>query len=236
MELVHTGTATGGTTSTLEDTLLTESAGRYTGGTLWVLTGDNAGLCCPVIAHGNGSLMFTAVTDAIAAGDKYALSSPQFPKWLLDQAVDTALEGIDVIASSTETIVAGVLTLTLGIQNVRRVYINGKENFHWDEELGVITFDNTGLSGDAVVKYLVKANTTVDIDGELQTLVDPDHVAWSAVVFLWRNLIERIHKDNPSAIDLLNEAKINEAAAKSKCATFPAVNLSRSPRYSKWTK
>jgi hypothetical protein len=234
MELVHSGVATGGSTSTLEDTALTDPAGTYTGGTLWMKTGDNAGLCLPIETQGNGVLTFATQLVTIAAGDEYEVAGPQFPTWLLQQAIRHVLLNTLVPYTYTATIVNGVITLPANVSNVKQIYIANTENFHWDEYETTVVFDNQGLNTTAVLHYMTPASKIVGLAGETSTALDPLYVAWSAVVFLWRNLIERIHKDNPSAIDLLNEAKNNEALALAGQRMHPLAKLTRSPRYSKW--
>ena len=233
---VHDSTATGGSTSTLTDTRLTESAGQYNNGTIWLTSGSNAGVVSKIKSHGANSLTLDgSLSASIMAGDKYSVADDQFPLWVLNQAVMTTLEGVDIPASGSGIAAAGSLPLAAGVSNVMQVQVAGVENYHWQETGGTIVFDSTSLAGACTFQYLQQASDFSTLSTAVPDAVDPDFVAWGAVVFLWRQYIQRANKDNPTAVDMLNEAKTMMAAALAKQRKYVPAKLQRSPHYSGWS-
>lgn len=102
--MVREGVATGGTPTTIIDTVeRTEEDDYWIGGTAWILR-DSAGAGASpegkysvITAFDNGTSVITlrdTVTDAVAAGDRYAVGKVRYPLWLLIQKINEAVEGM----------------------------------------------------------------------------------------------------------------------------------------------
>jgi hypothetical protein len=233
---VYQDTATSGTDSTIVDTKLAAETETYLSGTVWILSGTNAGACRVVDSHTQNILhMREALPAAIIAGDVYAVITKEWPKTLLDLAVRAVLQFVKVPVETTATAVNGELTLPIGVYDIKQCWFGGKENYHWEETGGKIKFDSSSVNGTVTLKYKQQATTLTDFaTGVVSDYVPLELLTWSMVAYLWRNRIEQVRKDNPIATDLLNEAKTNEAFAKAKAEHYN-IDLVRSPRYAKWS-
>jgi len=230
-------TATSGTTTTIGDTNLTASTGTYNGGTAWLLSGSMAGQYVPVKTNGVNTLTLAGtLSGSVIAGTQYAVADAQFPTWDLKQAVTQVLHRTDIPASGSAVAVAGIATLPTGASNIKRVYDSTKkENMHWTEMDGAVRFDSLSVAGNITFDYLMPADLDPNLATAIDEAIDPNYVAWGAAAFLWRQLIQRIHKDDPTASDMLNEAKTNEMQALQQQRRYNPRNLPRSPHYSRWT-
>jgi len=108
---VSEGEATGGTTTTLIDTVnLTQADDFWNTGTVWII--DDTGAAFPegemgqVTDFDNGSNTATmvAMSAAPAAGDRYAIATKKYPMHTLIQAVNRALRNINIETTDTTTI------------------------------------------------------------------------------------------------------------------------------------
>lgn len=233
---VYQDTATGGTVSTIIDTKLAAETETYLNGTVWILSGTNAGQCRVIDNHTQNVLhLREALSASIIAGDVYAVITKEWPKTLLDLAVRAVLQFVKVPVETTATAVNGLLTLPAGVFDVKQCWYSGKENYHWEENAGKIKFDSSSVNGTVTLKYKQQATTLTDFStGTISNYVPLELLTWSMVAYLWRSKIEQVRKDNPIATDLLNEAKTNEAFAKAKAELYN-TDLVKSPRYAKWS-
>jgi hypothetical protein len=107
------GTATGGTTTTVIDTVArTEDDDYWNGGTVWVLRDAGGAGAAPEKEYGEVTdfaastdtlTLRSALTAAVAAGDKYAVARSRFPLWLLVQEVNSALQEMPPILITDTT-------------------------------------------------------------------------------------------------------------------------------------
>jgi hypothetical protein len=219
---VHEGVATGGTVSTLKDSSLQDPAETFAGGTLWLLSGDNAGVTLDVLQHGSGgTLTFETQAKAVVAGVVYAVSVHKAPRWLLMQAVNAVLTEKEVaLYNDNLTVVSGQeeYTLPAGVSNVKRVEVATntaapyayKRNMYWDEQNGSLIFDKNHLPSGAGLKiriWYIAVHPFLTLTGEINPAVDLKWLRYSTVVYWWRNVLEKVGKDEPMATDLINEAK-----------------------------
>lgn len=250
--IIETGTATDGTTTKLIDTSIEFPPGKYANGTLWLLTGDNAGACEKIIESAAGSFTIgTAFSTAIAAGDLYAVGLPKFTKNDLIQAINFVLSHTQIIqVDETLSVVnSDQYALPTGVKNVKRVYIAGSntapyawnENNSWEELNGNLIFHpgkhptDTGkiirlvyksYHGELQEEEIVEGDET-DLDQSL----NEDYILWAAAEQLWRMQVHRMGKDDPFAIDFLNEAKAEKEREKS---IGKSVTVERSVRFSRF--
>lgn len=232
MGIARDGTATGGSTTTLVDTSLGDESIDYAHGAIWFLSGNNSGKVAEITSYSNGTITFSTLL-ACASGNSYAVAHNKFPLNLIRQAVKYVLAGIEIPkVNTTHTAASGEVTLA-GVSNVRRVIVEDERNYGWQEVAGKIYFDDTGTSGSLKIWYIGKHDDLADT-GSLDEAVDRQYVIWAAAAYLWRNLVEKINKDNPTAYELLNEAKSNEAAASSMTRRRGIKMMPRDPHYSRW--
>jgi len=226
MRDVFDGTATGGSTTTLEDTSLTMPADYYTGGTLWILSGDNEGECIEIVEYGESTFTFAALSNAIAAGVQYAAAPGMYKKHELKQSVLAALRNARIeIIDETLTVVESQeeYALPTGVRDVLSVEIaenaetpfTWSKNQYWVETSGSVCFNPDKIpdqsEGNKIRLHYAGGHPDIDDTDSLQ--VDVNDIKWSAAVILWRRLMQTTYKDNPVAVEMFNEAKMMEAEA-----------------------
>ena len=249
MGVVKEGTATGGSTTTLIDTGLDDPAGYFTKGTLWILSGTYSGTCDVVKMFNEGTFTLTAtLAGAIVAGITYAVANSEYPKYKLKQAVLSALRFAPILKTNdTLTVTADTeeYSLPSGVSNVKRVDVAGSltapyafvPNLHWKEWNGKLFFESgkepsgTGL---IIRLWYEGAHGEIAESGSILSSVDMNWLKWTSAAFLYRDLIKKIQKDNPTDIDLLNEAKAFEAEAKQNAARGELISMPSDPKIAGW--
>ncbi len=241
------GTATGGTTSTLIDTAREEPADFWQGGTLFVFTGDNADLIEQVY-YSNGSEIGinTTLTDAIVAGDEYGLVQPKFNLNLLKQAANNAITS-DRALNTDETLVVvadqEAYILPTGVGNVKRVEIANNSaapydyeiNYYWHEANGKLYFDVDKLPSDVGNKirvWYMGLRSALAVTAELPEDITYEWALWQTVVNLWRFYLQQVEKDDPIAMEMLNEANANLAQANQR--RLQVRSMPRDVRLASW--
>jgi hypothetical protein len=150
--VVAEGEATGGTTTTLIDTLnLTQADDYWSGGSVWILDDAGGAGAAPegewarVTDFDNGTSKATieAITVAPAAGDHYAIGKKRYPLDILIQKVNQALEdlgkititdttSVDTAANQTEI----TLPAAIDYDNLREVWLQTQtgdaDDNRWD--------------------------------------------------------------------------------------------------------
>ena len=228
---VYDGAATSlGSTTVFTDTNNLEPTERFEGGTVWLTSGTYSGEVRRVATFANGEITVDAAfTGAVASAVTYAIADKIFPKYALKQAINWILDTADLLKFDTTLTVDGgdVYTLPTGVSNVKRVEIRTDStepyqydiNTKWKEQSGSLVFlpggepSNTG----AVMRlsYIGK-HGAIDETGsndEINDAIDLNWIIWSAAAYLWRRRLQVIKKDDPTAVEMLNEAKTNEARA-----------------------
>ena len=237
------GAAENGTTTTLKDSALAPS-GKYNGGTLWVLGGDNAGLCVKVTTHiGDPLTLNTTLTDAIAAGDEYAVAPGSlFPLNELKAAVMQALQDQPVmLTDGSLTTAEDTLRYTLpdGVSDVRRVaYIDDDDSYKvvldWYEIGNELVFYSQPEADLDLVLFYAGRHSWKELDEHIDGSVPTNWLKWAAVVKLYRNYIVKFRKDNPTALELFNEGKMEEARTIAANRNTELRLLPREGRYRPW--
>jgi len=219
--IIGEGTATGGSTTTLIDTNdLTEINGYWTGGTLFLKSctqTDLNGTVTPITKFGTNTVTVGTLSKTITAGDTYAVVDKEFNRLELKNAVLSVLrsrkvqqydESLTVVSGQTE------YTLPAGVKEIRRVMVDGIVNQHWHEVNGELTFPTkyAPASGTIQLIYCTPQGEITEID-DIHENYDYDWMKWTAVINLLRNKMNKIGKDEPILLDLLNEAKTQEKDA-----------------------
>jgi hypothetical protein len=236
------GTATGGSTTTLEDALRKEAEDYYDGGTLWFLSGSLSGKTAVVMDWVPTRFTVLTQTAAVAAGVSYAAAGGEFPKWLMVQKINEAYELL-AIPQTNETLITVAYqesyTLPAGVYNVKRVEVAGSSaspyyygvSLNWYELNGKIYFD-TGSEPieDAYPIRLSYLPRLADLSSDTDVLNDQvplEALKWHAAVLCYRWLLGKYRDDRPDKIRGYNDALLQ-------AARYPMTDLSRDPHLSGW--
>jgi len=225
---VRTGTATGGSISTLVDTYRTEPAEYWKGGTLFLLSGNSIGLATRVLAFSENTLTITAVAadKALAATNLYAVAPPAYPYDVMQIAIQRALDEIGYASTYDESILVtastNTYTIPTGKTGILRVEVatsttapySYQINNYWQENNGYLYFDPNKAPSTVGMKIRIWYRTphtdliayTTVISGDL----DLEWLKWLAVVNVYRDTLSKISKDDPILIDLMNQAMAKE--------------------------
>lgn len=223
-------------TSEVVDQSLTFPAGTLSGGTVWSVKADKG--IAEIKTQGQNSFTLTTAQTLAMTGAYYAADAV-FPMRKLKQAALYVLGKIEVPTVNTELFAtSGSVQIydpdnSLLISNVRQVFVDDVRNFHWREQNGYIYFDDPDLEGALDIYYVTDA-TVADYDDVLNAAVDMNYLTWSAAAFLWRDYLRKVKKDDPTAQEMLNEAKVNEAEALRMAKKYPMRRLPRDPRLARW--
>ena len=181
----------------------------YNYGTLWFITGDNAGLTAVVTDWDQApkpTFTFSSMPDDITINNRYAFLDKDWPRDVLRNAVNAALQTIggvpDIYTNASFKTVANQedYTLPTDVYNVREVEIATsasspyyyQKHYHWDEIDGVIRFKNgyaQTSSGDLIrLTYMVQPAELDDDSDTISDYVHPDRLKWTAAVnaLLWK--------------------------------------------------
>lgn len=140
LEQTVSGTATGGSTTTLIDTVertsLTETDDQWNGGTIWINRDAGGAGAAPegeygyisdYVASTSTLTIRTALTAAIASGDGYSIAKKRYPLSLLKQKINEALGGVIEKTDITTITIADEQTeysLPSEVLDLKQVYIS----------------------------------------------------------------------------------------------------------------
>lgn len=229
---IHYGVAeTGSDSTTIIDTRLDLNQGDYDEAVLWVLSGDNAGACFTVERSYKNTLEFSALAADMQAGDEYAVAEASlFPLTQLKVAVISALRDHPVMLKNTDlTTVEDQFRYELpaGVNDVRRIaYIEDdqyKTLVDWQELPGEIEFYKEPEKDLDLILFYSGNHPWIELDDHIQGSWNLTALAWAAVVNLYRDYIVRFQKDNPTALEMFNEAKMAEAELGRQYQNIPAL-------------
>src|SRR5512138_2145230 len=98
--------ATGGSTTTLIDTTMDEPDQYLNGGTIFCISGNNAGKSCKVTTWTTSGTTFTVPTQsaAFAAGNAYAVCDNKYPREALVAALNRALSELGPFDAKDESL------------------------------------------------------------------------------------------------------------------------------------
>lgn len=223
------------TTSEISDASLKYPAGTFNGGTVWSPKCDKG--VADIKTQGQNTFTMTT-TQTLALTGPYQIADSTFPMYKLKQAALYVLGKIEIPTVNT-ALSAGSGSVqindgsTLLISNVRQVFVDDVRNYHWRELNGYIYFDDPSTEG-ALDIYYMSDGVVADYDDILSDAIDMNYLTWSAAVYLWRDTIRKIRKDNPTAQELLNEAKVNEADALRQARKYAMRRMPRDPHFARW--
>lgn len=200
---VYRGTATAGSTSSLTDaTRLTQQNQWFDRGTLWLLSGDNAGDAQIVQSHAAGVLTIPTLAAAIGAGDLYAVARASYPWHQLVAAVHGALSETFVVSEAVSDPPADILgdgttiafDIPTGYSHVVKVVLEdpGEEentfpSSHWHEEDGSVIFDyGYAPLDDWVIHIYCRADhpTLSDPSSDIDPQINEEWLRWKTAEYL----------------------------------------------------
>jgi hypothetical protein len=229
---VSEGVATGGSTTTIADTVeRTEDNDYWIGGTAWILYDAAGAGAAPqgeysyisdFATTGGIITLRSTLTAAVAASDRYAVASPRYPLQILTQKINESF-GVMIKTDITSlTTVSGQTEYSLptDLLELRQVYIARDTNtvdhrweriYDWDvEKTAVSTADKLILMREFTAGYLIKlVYTTYQATLRFATdvldeWIHEDYVLYNAAVgcLLWRKA--KVGDSDLSVNDLLN--------------------------------
>lgn len=245
---VKSGAATGGSTTTLVDTGFynPEVDDYWNNGAIWFQSGNNAGKSAIITDWANSSKTFTFATQAgaCAAGNLYSVTHRDFPRWLLRQAVNRALQEIGGVGASNTTLttVGGQeeYSLPASVNHVLRVEVarststpyDYQPHHNWKVIGDKLRFDPSHIPCDAgliirlTYSELAVSELTADTD-TVNELIHPDLVVWKAAVFALAWRVQNVREARPDMVALLGAAE--RAAARAEALYLPIVSASKRP-------
>jgi hypothetical protein len=227
---VYEGEASSGSPTYITDTSMTQQSGYYTNGTVVISSGSMAGTVEKITQHTANKLTFNSIGTAPAVGDRFTAITKDFTASAIRSAIYEALSGIETPhVDKTHAATDGECTLT-DVSNVRRVLVDDQPNHFWKEINGTLVFDD-GATGALEIWYMAQPAKPEEWTDELDAPVDPEWITWATVVNLLRKRVQSLKKDNPTLLDMLNEAKNKEAVARAQASRRHMLSLPYSPRY-----
>ena len=217
---IRQSTATGGTTTTLVDTVgLIQPNDHWLGGTLWILSGGYAGTVKKITdsALSGNSITFSALTSAISAGIDYVVLGPDVTYANLVMAINQALREITVEhVDKTLVGVNGTYEYTLPTDVTRVVGVDLYrsdtlyKSTHWSEtEEGKIKFDRgySPCDDDAIWLHYLETHGDLETDAEeVEDLLELPVLMQLATEKLMRLLYHRYGGDQKQIPEWLADA------------------------------
>ena len=198
-DMMVTGSATGGSTTTLADTVnLTYSDAYLDKGTIWMLSGSNINKVLRITGHRGNTLTFSeTLAVAIASGNRYAAARSVYTYERIKQAVTQALDDTYVDDEDSTLDGDGVtleFTLPAGVIDIKEVWIENpddeNQNYrssHYKQKNGLLRFDYGYPPEDGwVIRIIhrVRHSELVDYDDEIDQLINEDWLCHKAAFYL----------------------------------------------------
>jgi hypothetical protein len=210
--VVNEGTATGGSTTTLIDTVeLTQADDFWNLGTVWVTYDAGGAGAAP---QGEYSVIsdFTASSDtvalrstltaAIAAGDRYAIGRPRYPLSLLTSKINEVLRQIPIQKDDITTVAIAAdqteYSLPADVWDLKEVWVQSSDDtndtqperiYDWTVKKSATGTANVLMLGrqftaDTLLhlKYLTDHQTLRAATDKLDTTIHVNRVVYNAVV------------------------------------------------------
>jgi hypothetical protein len=150
--IVSEGVATGGSTTTLVDTVeLTQADDFWNGGSVWVLYDAGGAGAAPqgeysvvsdFTASSDTATLRSTLTAAIASGDRYAIARKKYPLHILTQYINQALSEIPVQKDDITTITIAAdqteYSLPSDVWKLKQVWLQNNDDSN-DNEWGLLT-------------------------------------------------------------------------------------------------
>jgi hypothetical protein len=210
--VVNEGTATGGSTTTLIDTVeLTQADDFWNLGTVWV-TYDAAGagaapqgeysVVSDFTASSDTATLRSTLTAAIAAGDRYAIGRPRYPLSLLTSKINEVLRQIPIQKDDITTVTIAAeqteYSLPADVWDLKEVWVQSSDDtndtqperiYDWTVKKSATGTANVLMLGrqfdtDTLLhlKYLTDHQVLRASTDKLDTTIHVNRVVYNAVV------------------------------------------------------
>lgn len=212
---------------TLTSPTMQNKTGEYVNGTIWVMTGENAGRFSSILRANNQSLTIADTDVTVETGDVVMICP--WVDFTLDDLIDAInsvlyrypIQAVDT--SLTWNADQLVYDKPEDVSDIRRIQIanaNGDGTMTishcWTEDQdGKIRFHTAQGQyldgGEMQIIYRKMHGELYEASDEVDPSVDLTYLRNMAFLYLWRSVIIHQHKDNPVAADMFNEAKVYES-------------------------
>ncbi len=210
----------------LQSSKMSNISGQFTRGTIWIMTGENAGRFSKIRSAVNDTLTMEDETLTVEPGDIVMICP-----WI-DFDLDDLINAINSVLyrypiyvwdeSLTWDPDTLVYELPVGVSDIRQVQVantmdNGTYTLShcWTEENGQLRFHTSQSlyqeGGEIQIGYRKMHGDVYEATDEIYPTVDLTYLRNMAFLYLWRTVIIIQHKDNPIAVDMYNEAKMYES-------------------------
>jgi len=239
--ITRSGVATGGSTTTLEDTSFPFTPGIFKGGTVFNLVNKEFSR---ITQQSDTRLTFPAMTITVA-GNLYTVAGDDFPLDVLVSALNTTMRDL-IIPDEDETlsVVSGQdeYILPANVSQLYKVEIaisaavpyNYQEHFHWDEANGCLRFPmayQPAAAGVPIRLTFRKVHTDlVNHDDAIPDGVNLDYLLWAAAENVAKYGLKVFGADTKRDFP----SKIQEYEVRRQRAATAQVRLQRSPRLADW--
>ena len=242
------GTATGGGATSLACTSLTEPDDWYNGGTIFFLTGNNAGKSAIITDWVNSTATFSFVTPgaACAAGNRFAAINAMYARENMVQAVNEALTDIGGGSQfdTTLTTVANQeqYSLPAGVFGVFKVEIAGAssatygwlDNNYWVEIGGKLYFTAhvPAVTGHIIRVWYSNPGAVVSLDADsISDDISRIRLAWTAAYYCHYNQMQKAENANDAKLKLaMDEARMNRQIYERRYPVHPHSKQVKFPR------
>ena len=227
---VYEGTSTSGSPTYIVDTKMNQPEGHYTKGALVISSGSMAGTVASINQHIGTKFTFDSIGTAPEDGSAFTAITKNFTANQIIAAIHEALATIEVPKiDTTHSVTDGECTL-VDVSNVRRVFVDAASNHTWSEVDGMLKFAD-GATGDLEIWYMAHPSKPSGYSSDIDPAIDDEWLMWATVTNLYRKHVQVLRKDNPTLIDMLNEAKNNEAIARQNAIRRQLRSMKYQPRY-----
>jgi len=236
--LVRQGTATAGTTTTLDDSLSLFPLDTFRGGSLFLL---NDSVFRTIIQHAGGKFTFAAVSLAPDVGDRYAASDNDVPLDVLVESINSAIRSMTLPGEDITLVTVsgqGDYTLPANVSGIFSVEIASSlttpflftENFHWDEVNGHLRFPSAfapATAGNVIRLTFRRPHTDIVLESAaIPNDINLDFLHWTAVQIASK-YGQHVHGDDPKRNW---PAKIQESEVRIQRFSSMQPKLQRAPR------
>ncbi len=241
--------ATGGSTTTLIDSLMVEPDQFFNNGTLFFLSGVLIGKSVVITDwdETTKTFLFATQTNAVAAGVRYAVAESRYPREAMVQAINQALGELGPLLQRNEALLTVVdqaeYTLPAGVSDVKRVQFANETtapyqweapHHWWMEWNGKLIFDESHLpdENDLLIRVWYEAKHA-DVYLDADVISDAIHInrlAWTAAWLAALNRTGLAENSEPHAKEvagIANQMRIMQAR-------HPIYSMPRDPRWAEW--
>jgi hypothetical protein len=217
------GVATGGSATTLIDTARIEPDDQFTNGTIWLLSGNNIGKSAIISGWvlSTHTFTFATLTLLCAAGDLYAVTSMDYPKYVMIQAINRVLAHTYLPKTDVTLVTVAdqeEYSLPTGVTDIRRIEIAENiatpydyvPHYNWREIEGKLRFDIDFAPDTAGYKirltYVAPQAALASDVTAFDNRIALEWLAWQAAVILFRQRIRKTDGKEPYILALYNDA------------------------------